>query len=106
VAKPKLPWMKMALYLPFALVNIAGGLFFVWMPFLFPIGILLLVAGAMPYVRWISKKIHADIEYANRDRPLLEDDEVPWFETEETAGLTDDQLINIMLNQTGRGSND
>lgn len=101
MTKPKLPWLKMVVYLPFAIVNMGVGAFFIWMPFLFPIGLALWVLAAAPYVRWLSQKIHADIAYAERDRPLDEDEELPW---EGEAEVSEDEVMEIILNRTGRGS--
>lgn len=102
MTKPKLPWMKMAMMLPVSLANVAGGLFFIWMPFLFPIGIGLLVVAALPYVYWLSEKIRADIAYADRDHSVNEGEEMPW-ETEDSE-LSEDEIISIILNGSGRGS--
>lgn len=102
MAKPKLPWVKMVCYLPFALINVAFGLFFIWMPFLFPIGIVFLILPAMPYVKWLSDKIKADIEYAERDHTLNEGEELPW--ESEDGTISEGEIMDIIINRTGRGS--
>lgn len=103
MTKPKLPWVRMVAYLPFALVNTGLGILLLLTPVTFPIGLILLILAGFPYARWMSKKITADVEYAERDHTTNEGEVLPW-ETESTIGLSDDELINIILNTHGRGS--
>lgn len=98
--KPKLPWVKMAIYFPLCLINIGVGLFFVLLPWMFVIGLPLLVLACWPYAAWMSKHIHASSAYANRDKPLDEGAELPW---EEEPDISEDEIMNILINQNGRG---
>ena len=101
--KPKLPMVRMVLYFPFAMLGMAVGLGLLIPPFT-PFGFIVLFATGIPYARWMSKKLKADIEYVNRDHALNEGEPKPW-ETEE--GQIEEELINIILNGSGRGkSND
>jgi len=67
---------------------------------LIPLGLLCLWCSAYPYARWLSKKIHADIAYANRDHSLNEGQPLEWDEEDPV----DMELLNIVINGTGRGS--
>lgn len=105
MSKPKLPWVKMALYFPLCLFNVAVGLCLLLLP---PagwlVGIPLLVLSCLPYATWISKHIHASIAYEERDKPLLEGEDLPW---EESGDAIDETLIiDIIMNQNGRGRNE
>lgn len=100
MTKPKLPWVKMVCFLPIALINVAGGLFLLFIPFLFPIGIALLVIAAMPYAYWLHRKIQDDVAYEERDHTLNEGEEMPWEEPE----LTEEEVMEIIINRNGRGS--
>jgi hypothetical protein len=103
VSKPRLPVVKMMLWFPCALVLMGVGLPLCLMPMIFPLGIVLIILAAVPYARWLSQKIHADMAYADRDHTTNDGEEMPWFETEETVGMSDDEMINIILNKQGRG---
>lgn len=100
--KPKLPVLKMILWTPIALVLTALGLGTFFIPLLFPLGFLLLILAALPYVRWLSKKIHADIAYADRDHSANEGQKKPWEGGQ--IDISDDELIQIVVHGTGRGS--
>jgi hypothetical protein len=93
----------MIVYLPFALTNIATGLFipFLGIPFLLPITFVLWMLAGWPYATWLSKKIHADIAYADRDHTLNEGETMPWEES--SSSMSEDEMINIIVNQAGRG---
>ena len=104
MVKPKLPWLKMVVYFPFCLVNVAVGLFFLFLP---PVGLLIgipmLVLACWPYATWLSKHIHAGVAYADRDQGLLDEEEVPW---EQASELSEDEIMDIIINQSGRGRNE
>jgi hypothetical protein len=89
----------MILFVPISLALCAGGLLIllasVSFPFIAPLGVISLWSSAYPYARWLSRKIKADIAYANRDHPLVEDPE--WAEEE-----VDEILLAIIVNQNGR----
>ena len=101
--EPRLPLGRMILWFPFAIALTGVGLGLCFLPWLFIVGVPLLLLAAFPYAYWLSKKIHADIAYANRDHTTNDGEKMPWFETEETAGMTDDEMIDIILNRQGRG---
>jgi hypothetical protein len=92
----------MVAWTPIALTLTGLGLGTLFIPFLFPVGCLLWFLAAWPYYRWLSKKIKADIEYANRDKPLEEGSRGPWEEGQ--IDISDDELLQIVIHGTGRGS--
>jgi hypothetical protein len=102
VSEPKLPIVKMILWFPFAIALMAGGLPLFFMPMIFPLGIVMMVLAALPYARWFSKKIHADMAYAERDHTLNEKEPKPW--ESEDGSVSEDEIIDIIINSTGRGA--
>jgi hypothetical protein len=100
VKKPKLPIVRMVLYVPVSLSLCAAGLaaFVIPFPFIWVLSLPCLWFSAWPYARWMSKKIHADIAYANRDKPLVED--TPEWDMTDPI---DEELLEILINNNGRG---
>lgn len=99
--KPKLPWVKMIVFLPFSLVLCGIALLgLVYAPELWLVSSLLLWFSAQPYVWWLSKKIHADIAYAERDHSANEGEALEWDEEDPI----DMELLDIVINGTGRNN--
>jgi hypothetical protein len=100
--EPKLPWVKMIAYSPIALALTAVGVPALIPPFT-PFGFLILFAAAYPYAHWMGKKNIQNEEYKDRDHSVNEGEQFPW----ETQEQIDEDLINIIINGSGRGkSND
>jgi hypothetical protein len=94
----------MACFLPFALIEVAASLAVLatGIPFLFPISIALLLLAGVPYAKWLSKHINDSVAYEFRDHSLNEGEEKPW--ESEDGSVTEDEMLDIILNSDGRGS--
>lgn len=94
----------MALFAPVSLGFAALGLGFIAIgstfPYIWVPGLFFLWCSTYPYARWLSRKIHDDIAYVNRDHPLVEDG-AEFAEAEEDPDL---DLIEIIANKKGRGA--
>jgi hypothetical protein len=115
VSKPRLPWVRMVCYFPFAIFNIVAGLvmfaFGFAVPFIWIIGVPLVILAGWPYAVWLRDHATAMVAWEDRDKPLINRDEViPEWEQEDSntqrasLQLSEDDMINIILNGNGRGS--